>query len=872
MINSFRSTLLIPLTGLIFLSLVFNACRPTYTIVPDEVYGTRVQALPDSTWQYAQWISVADAPVITDTVYDGSRAADGANWFVCSQQNTQPVRSAVWMTAGLGVYDLFVNGQRIGKEVLKPGFTHYAKTKLSFTYDITDVFLTDADALNTLAVQVTPGWWADKIITPAGNPGMFGKKCAFRGVLAITYADGTTCYLGTDTTHWRAGIAGPVTHAAIFDGEEYDARIPMGYDTPQLMAKPELNTEFTGEIIPSQGAEAYLRYDLALSPVQAYIYSRIEGADSVHYGKVCIDRTYQDGDKMTIRPGETLVVDFSQNCAAVPQFIFSAAEGTTLTFESGELLNDSLGAFSRGMDGAEGTVHRRNLRIPDTGVTLRYTFAASDSPVQYHPRYTFFGYRYAAITADQPVTIYAIRSIPVSSITEELETGTITTGNQLINRLILNTLWGQRSNYLSVPTDCPQRNERLGWTADTQVFAETGTFFANTDTFFRKWLRDLRDCQHADGGFQGVAPWGQYGATRVDNMRVGWSDAGVIVPWVMLKQYADTALVNQHWDAMVRYIDHAAQYKYDHTALFADNGGYQWADWLSYEALESFTGQPWDARGLRPEAAEYWSYLCGSYWIMDADMMVDMARATGHDTTRYIAMAEQARNYVTERFLNMDGSFRLDILNTMQTPALFALHNNLLSGEAKDAMIARLKQNFADHHNCLQTGFLGTSILMPTLTANGMNDIAYELLFQRKNPSWLYSVDQGATTIWERWNSYTIESGMAPNGMNSFNHYAYGCVCQWLWETAAGIAADPKEPGFRHIIMAPIPDKRLGHLKANYRSASGMICSEWHYDGDTWVWTFTIPQGTTATVTLPYANHSEEYTEGTYTLTQNLQP
>ena len=200
----------------------------------------------------------------------------------------------------------------------------------------------------------------------------------------------------------------------------------------------------------------------------------------------------------------------------------------------------------------------------------------------------------------------------------------------------------------------------------------------------------------------------------------------------------------------------------------------------------------------------------------------------------------------------------------MQTPALFALKNHLVEGAAKDNLIARLRQNFVDHGNCLQTGFLGTSILMGTLTDNGMVDIAYELLFQRKNPSWLYSIDNGATTIWERWNSYTLESGMGPKGMNSFNHYAYGAVCAWIWETVAGIAADTAQPGFKHIIMKPVPDKRLGNVDAEFKSAAGLIKSAWKYEGDKWIWEFTVPEGATATVTLPGETESKDYTAGTY--------
>ena len=247
-------------------------------------------------------------------------------------------------------------------------------------------------------------------------------------------------------------------------------------------------------------------------------------------------------------------------------------------------------------------------------------------------------------------------------------------------------------------------------------------------------------------------------------------------------------------------------------------------------------------------------------------MMCDMAKAIGRDTAPYEKMLTEAKSYLRENFLNVDGTFKLDILNTMQTPALFALKNELFDGVAKENMIGRLRENFRQHDNCLQTGFLGTSILMQTLTDNGMQDIAYELLFQRKNPSWLYSVDNGATTIWERWNSYTLDKGMGPRGMNSFNHYAYGCVCEWIWETAAGIAADPADPGFRHIIMKPVPDKRLGYVKAEYKSAAGLIKSAWRYKGDKWIWTFTIPKGATASVTLPGETTSKLYESGTYTI------
>ncbi len=830
------------------------------------VAGVRTDALDAAAWDASSWISAADAPVVTDR--GAQRAADGASWFVSTVRNERKVVSARWMTTGLGVYELYINGRPVGTEFLKPGFTHPRKTRRSFTYDITDAFKTGSGAENVLAAQVTPGWWADKIVTPGGYEGMLGRKCAFRAVLELTYSDGTKQCFGTNTQDWKAGIAGPVQHAAIFDGETYDARILPGFATPEKLSAPELNAEFDGDILPSEGAEIYLREDIALSPVRAYVWSNVTGASDEAFGKVEILREFAAGEEMTVRPGETLVVDFGQNAAAVPSFVFQAAEGTTLTCLPGELLNDGNGARSRGMDGPEGSVHRTNLRVPDIGMILAYTFADSKDYVSYYPHCTFFGYRYVSITATDEVRIRSIASIPVTSIAQELETGVITTGDESVNKLISNTVWGQRSNYLSVPTDCPQRNERLGWTADTQVFAETGSFFANTDAFFHKWMRDMRDSQSATGGFPGVAPTAQYGG---DMMRLGWADAGIIVPWTVWKQFADKEIIEENWAAMERFMQHVSETKYDHTALVAENGNYQWADWLSYEPLESHGGGAFttDRTGRRvplPDAVEYWNYLSACYWAMDADLMADMAAATGRDAAKYQAMAAEARAYLKKEFLNANGTFKTAIFNTMQTPALFALRNGLVEGSARDAMIARLRANFAEHGGCLQTGFLGTSILMQTLTDNGMADIAWDLLFQRKNPSWLYSVDNGATTIWERWNSYTLEHGMGPKGMNSFNHYAYGCVCQWLWETAAGIAADPAEPGFKHIVMKPVPDKRLGHLDAEYHSAAGLVKSAWRYEGDKCIWDFTIPEGAKASVTLPGQTESKDYGPGSYTV------
>lgn len=832
----------------------------------------RIGALDSLLWDNSKWISVVDAPVVTGPVWGSNvRAADGASWFVSTVVNEKKVVSAKWMVTSLGVHDIYVNGILVGEEVLKPGFTDPEKTKLSFTYDVTSLIDRAAKSENQFSAQVTPGWWADQILTPGRHEGMVGKKCAFRGVLEIRYSDRSVKYYGTDPDSWKAGIAGPVTHAAIYDGEEYDARILPGYATPEKLSTPEENTEFKGQIIPSQGAEVYWRQDLAFDPVMAYVWEGIEGVSSKAYGKVVIKREYKPGTPMRIAKGETLVVDFGQNAAAVPSFVFKAAEGTVLTCLPAEILNDGNGAKSRGMDGPEGSCHRLNLRSPDLGFILKYTFARSKDYQTYTPRNTFFGYRYVSITATDDVEIKFLVSVPVTSITTDMETGRIITGNPSINQLISNIRWVMYSNYLSVPTDCPQRNERLGWAADNQVFSKTATFFANTSAFMHKWMHDLRDNQTATGAYLCTAPKARVGLAA---MRVGWADAGVIIPWTIWKQTGDTRIIEEYWASMERFMDHVGQTKYEFEAIREETYGNQYGDWLSYEALETDSHRAHykdeNNRWLpRPEAITYWSYLGQSYWLSDAVMMRDMAKAIGKNTEKYERQIVEAKEKLNQ-YLNPDGSFKLDILNTMQTPALFALKNALVEGAAKDAMIDRLRKNFKEHGNCLQTGILGTSILLPVLTKNGLADLAYELFFQRKNPSWLYSVDNGATTIWERWNSYMKDCGMGPRFMNSFNHPAYGCVGEWIWETCAGISCDASGAGFSHLIMKPVPDRRLGFVEAEYKTPYGLVRSSWKYKGDRWIWKFTIPKGVSASVTLPGDTTAREYSSGTYTIEKIL--
>ena len=826
--------------------------------------AARIPALDDSAWESSVWISVKDAPVARkDVEIKQERAADGTSRFIREVVNRKAVKSAKWMTAGLGVYDIYVNGRIVGDDFLKPGFTHVRRTRRSFTYDVTAMMDVSAGAKNVFAADVSAGWWRDKIVNFAG------KKSAFRAVLELVYSDGAREIVGTDEKTWKGAVGGPVKHAAIFDGEEYDARVPeVELKSGEAVSGCEVNTEFgakEGVILPSQGAEIYLRRDLTLKPVEAYVWKGVveEDAQAKIFGKVKKLRGVDfSSGAVSLEPGETLVVDFGQNCAGVPEFSFSAEEGTTLVCLPAEMLNDSNGERKRGNDGPGGSVYRENLRCPDRGMRLVYTFGANAPGrfVKYSPRLTFFGYRYVSVTVDKPVAIAGIVSVPVTSISKAMEIGRIKTGDASINRLIANVYWGQLSNYLSVPTDCPQRNERLGWTADTQVFAEAGAFNADTRKFFHKWMRDMVDSRDADGGFPSVAPYAQYGN---ETFSLGWADAGVIVPYRMWTMFADRQIIEENYDAMAKYVRKLDETKFDYEGKL----GFIYADWLSYQKFEtagnSFGG--WGKWGKDPDAMNYRRFLAACYWLDDARMLSEMAAAIGRadDAKWFAESSRRAREYIRGRFLEADG-LPLKPMRELQTANLFALHFNVVDADKRDAVKQCLLDSIKAHGDCLQTGFLGTSVLMDTLTEAGSADVAYTLLFQRKNPSWLYSVDQGATTIWERWNSYRKDTGFGPVGMNSFNHYAYGAVLAWIYKTAAGIAADPADPGFKTVIMAPVPDKRLGFVEAEYKSAAGLIKSAWRYEGEKWIWNFTVPDGSRAMVKAPGDNGFTEYKAGVY--------
>ena len=802
----------------------------------------------------AEWITVPDAPrkdwkIEPAKQPDGELSAPGTSRFLATFRPKGEIVGATWKVTGLGVFNVFINGASVGDDFLKPGFTHAIKCRHSFSYDVSRLLVSGRD--NRLEAEVSSGWWRDKISLAHYLPDwahVNDRPSAFYGELEVFYKDGTKEVFETDTEHWTCAIAGPVVRAGIYDGEIYDARQEkIDYS---VFGKPGVTDVFKGEIRPIPGAQVTLRRDLTLKPVEAYAWKGVTGASDKVFGTVVKTRTFGADEAITLSPGETLMLDFGQNCSAVPEFVFGAKEGTVVTALFGEMVNDGNGERSRGNDGPAGSLYRENLRIPWNGMRVEYTFAAGhEAPATcWHPQYTFFGYRYMSVTATDTVTIAKVVSVPVTSVTKEMERGEVRTGVKDVNRLVDNCYWGMLSNYLSVPTDCPQRNERLGWMADTQVFTATALYFADVSKFHQKFTEDILDSQTEDGAFPDVAPFAQYGN---DGRRLGWGDAGVIVPYRVWTMTGEKGPMEKAWDGMVRWMKVVADTKYKLTPKYS----FSYADWVGFEELPHPTnhwanGSFGIALGHPEESVCYADFLGGCYWIMDAEMMSEMGAALGKadEAVRFAAMAKEARDYVRDEFLAADGQLK-GLMRGLQGATLFALRCGVYRDAAATAAAkTKLREIFGRTGDTLQVGFLGTSILLPTLSDAGMDDLAYTLLLQHRFPSWLYSVDQGATTIWERWNSYTKEKGFGPVSMNSFNHYAYGCVSEWLFAYAAGIRPDPKAPGFRHFILDPRLDARLGSAEAKLRTPYGVIESSWTFRDGKPQWTYTIPPGTTATV------------------------
>ncbi len=737
----------------------------------------------------------------------------------------------------LGVYELFCNGHRVGRtdedgdtvyDEMKPGWTDYNDRVLYASYDLAP-YLVEGE--NTLVAAVAPGWYNGRI-----NCRTYGEEThvAFLAAIHLVDADGARI-LCTDAD-WKGAWGGAIRASEIWDGEFYDANLPTAAELSTGCNCVEWGGVLTEEhdlfVTPQVGPTVTVRKGLDRTPESIVIYDGTED-NGTEFGRIRVVRRSEGENGFVLRRGEAAVIDLGQNMVGRPVFTVFGEKGTALLVRFGEMLNDS-GSLSRGNDNPEGSIYAVNYRTAKS--KINYILAGKADGETYTPLFTFFGFRYLEITATDNVTVENLSCRVIGSATREI--GHMETSHPDVNRLISNVLWGQRGNYFSVPTDCPQRDERLGWTGDTQAFCGTAAYNADVAGFFHKWLQDARDSQNDAGMYPDVIPT----VKVVGFGGAAWSDAGIVVPYVIWKMYGDTAIIEEHFASMERYMDWLAT-----TDHLGPNPTY--GDWLAYE--------PTDNR-----------FISVAYYALDAMYMATMARAIGRDdrAAHYAALYEEERDYFRATYCDEAGDLKPE--HRSQCGYLLALRMDLLKEENRPAAVAALKQKIVDNGYKLSTGFVGSCILNEILAENGENNLAYSLLLQTENPSWLYSVHQGATTIWERWNSYTKATGFGDVGMNSFNHYAYGAVQEWMYRHIAGIETTEDAPGFAHPILQPKPDTRtpdempagqekITWVKTSYESRAGLIVSNWSTENG---FTYECAVPAESTLYLPILTDAETYT------------
>ena len=721
----------------------------------------------------------------------------------------------------LGIYNLWCNGRRVGTteeggetvyDEFNPGATVYTKRVMATEYDLKDYIV---DGENVILAVVAPGWWRGAIFAETYGEGLGTAFCA-----EININDEK---IVTDES-WQSLWGGRVRAADIYHGELYNATFPSyeeiscsaynaeSWNAPQIWSDEVIKTCNVGhipkhatpinelEIVPFVGPAVRIRKHLSKKPQTVTIYNGIKenGSD---YGEINVTNTFENTNDFKLQKGETAVIDFGQNIVALPDVIFKAQKGTYIQIRVAEMINDS-GLISRGNDNPKGSVYTINYR----GAKSKAYYVANGDKNGEHYRslFTFFGFRYIEISATDEIDISSLTALVVGSDIEEV--GHIETSNKDVNQLISNILWGQRGNYLSIPTDCPQRDERQGWTGDTQFFCNTAAYNANVLEFFRKWLADARDSQHLNGMYMDVIPmvrhWGPGGAA--------WADAPVIVNHVMWRMYADQQLLRENIDSLDLYMDWLASRGMQGPAP-------TYGDWLAYDLIDK-------------------SYISKAYYAWDSQIMAELHAALGNmeKSQHYASLYEAIRENFRASYIGNDGDLLPEYRK--QTGYLLALHTDMFNKEEIAPAADALEQKIIENGYKLSTGFVGTAILCKTLAKFGKNNIAYSLLLQTEDPSWLYSVHQGATTIWERWNSYTHERGFGDVNMNSFNHYSFGAVMEWMYRHMAGIQA--LEPAFESVALTPKPDtrtdaelpcgqERITYVKASYKSVNGLIVSEW---------------------------------------------
>ena len=685
-----------------------------------------------------------------------------------------------------GFYELHINGKKVGDEIFTPGWTSYSKRLQYQVFDITPLL---QQGKNSVGAMLADGWYRGSLAWE-NNWGIWGKKLGLLCQLQITFTDGSEQTIITDNS-WKGTQDGPVTADGIYDGERYDARKELkgwsnaGFD----------DSNWKPVAVNDAGKEN-------LVAVQSVPVRKIQELKPVRIFKT---------------PKGLLVADFGQNMVGWIRLKVNGSAGTTVTIRHAEVL-DKYGNF-----------YTDNLRA--AAATAVYTLKGGAEET-YEPRFSFFGFRYAAVDG-YPGELKPEDLTGIVVHSDMKPTGSFECSNALVNQLQHNIQWGQKGNFIDVPTDCPQRDERLGWTGDAQAFCRTAAFNMDVSPFFTKWLKDVAADQDSNGAVPFVIP----DVLRNKGTSAGWGDVSTITPWTMYRVFGDKRILETQYPSMKSYVEYIRNKAGD---SYLWKGGSVFGDWLFYKSMRQTENDGYTS----PDMIATMFYAYSSHLLAQAAAVLGKT----DDEKTYSNIFEKVKEAFNRNYVTAEGR----VASESQTGYVLALHFGLLPEAMRPKATEYLVTDIKERGNHLSTGFLGTPYLCHVLTANGRTDVAYDLLLQQTFPSWLYPVKMGATTIWERWDGQKTDSTFQDVGMNSFNHYAYGAIGDWMYRVVAGIEIG--EPGYKHILIQPQPDKKLTYAKASFESSYGQIASGWEMKDGKMLLKVKIPANTRATIMLPFAS------------------
>lgn len=703
------------------------------------------------------------------------------------------VSATAYITAH-GLYEAQINGQRVGQDYLTPGWTVYQKRLQYQAYDVTNLL---KSGLNAIGVTLGNGWWRGNIGWAHVN-GFYGKDISLLFQLEVEYADGSRQTIGSDGS-WKYTTDGPVRNSEIYHGETYDARLKqLGWSSPDFNdSKWSIAAvkDFSNENLIGTYNEPIRKHE-TFKPVKIF-------------------RT----------PNGELVADFGQNLVGWVEMTARGKGGDRIVLQFAEVL-DKKGNFY--------TDNLRAARCTDTWILK------GKGEEHFEPHFTFHGFRYAKIDG-YPGELKPENISAVALYSDMRPAGSFTSSDPLINQLQHNIQWGQRGNFLDVPTDCPQRDERLGWTGDAQAFSRTATFNFDTHNFFAKWLKDLAADQQPDG----MVPWVIPNVLRPRNgASAGWADAATIIPWNMWLAYGDRRILEDQFPSMKAWVEYMR--KESKNDLW--NTGEHFGDWLFYSKAD-------DNDGRSAITDKYLIAQC--FYAHSTQLLINAAQILGKkdEVVVYSDLLKKVKTAYLNEYVTPNGR----PLSPTQTAYVLALQFDMLPENQREQAAKKLADNIKNYKDHLTTGFLGTPYLCHVLTRFGYNDLAYTLLNQKTYPSWLYPVTMGATTIWERWDGIRPDSSFQAVTMNSFNHYAYGAIGDWMYRVMAGLDAD--EPGYKSLLIKPNPGGGFTQASATLQTLYGPAASRWQREENTLTMEIEIPANTTATILVPTSDVSS-ITEG----------